>query len=69
MGPLTLAFQRPWRSHHRADRVFLWSPQGFSRNSPRLFKALKGAVDGKPFSWDKLERTAAVSTVRAESRT
>jgi cellulose synthase/poly-beta-1,6-N-acetylglucosamine synthase-like glycosyltransferase/peptidoglycan/xylan/chitin deacetylase (PgdA/CDA1 family)/spore germination protein YaaH len=34
-----------------------------------LFKTLKRAVDGKPFSWDKLERTAAVSTVRAESRT
>jgi len=33
-----------------------------------LLKTLKRAVDGKPFSWDKLERTAAVSTVRAESR-
>jgi len=26
-----------------------------------LFKTLKRAVDGRPFSWDKLERTAAVA--------
>jgi len=26
-----------------------------------LFKTLKRAIDGKPFAWDKLERTAAVS--------
>ena len=30
-----------------------------------LIKTLKRAVDGKPFSWDKLERTAAVSRGRA----
>ena len=34
-----------------------------------LFKTLKRAADGRPFSWDKLERTAAVSAARAESRT
>jgi len=28
-----------------------------------LFKTLKRAVDGKPFSWDKLERTATMSKV------
>ncbi len=26
-----------------------------------LFKTVKRAIDGKPFAWDKLERTAAVS--------
>ncbi|HKW74957.1 MAG TPA: glycosyltransferase, partial [Terriglobales bacterium] len=31
-----------------------------------LVKTLKRAVDGKPFSWDKLERTAAVSQIHAE---
>ena len=35
-----------------------------------LFKTLKRAVDGRPFSWDKLERTAAVPArqVPVESR-
>jgi peptidoglycan-N-acetylglucosamine deacetylase len=26
-----------------------------------LFKTLKRAIDGKPFNWDKLERTAKMS--------
>jgi len=26
-----------------------------------LFKTLKRAIDGKPFNWDKLERTAQMS--------
>ena len=26
-----------------------------------LFKTLKRAIDGKPFAWDKLERTATMS--------
>jgi len=30
-----------------------------------LVKTLKRAIDGKPFAWDKLERTAAVSKGRA----
>ncbi|HKT50945.1 MAG TPA: glycosyltransferase [Candidatus Angelobacter sp.] len=30
-----------------------------------LFKTLKRAIDGKPFAWDKLERTAAVTQGRA----
>lgn len=30
-----------------------------------LAKTLKRAIDGKPFAWDKLERTAAVSKSRA----
>ena len=30
-----------------------------------LFKTVKRAVDGRPFSWDKLERTAAVSPGRS----
>jgi len=34
-----------------------------------LVKTLKRAIDGKPFSWDKLERTAAVSQIQAETRT
>ena len=29
-----------------------------------LFKTLKRAIDGRPFSWDKLERTAAVARAR-----
>jgi hypothetical protein len=29
-----------------------------------LFKTLKRAIDGRPFSWEKLERTAAVTQVR-----
>jgi hypothetical protein len=31
-----------------------------------LFKTLKRAIDGKPFAWDKLERTAAVARVSPE---
>jgi len=30
-----------------------------------LFRTLKRAIDGKPFAWDKLERTAAVSQSHA----
>jgi hypothetical protein len=30
-----------------------------------LFRTLKRAIDGKPFAWDKLERTAAVSQTHA----
>jgi hypothetical protein len=26
-----------------------------------LFKTVKRAIDGKPFSWDKLDRTAKMS--------
>jgi hypothetical protein len=26
-----------------------------------LFKTLKRAIDGKPFAWDKLDRTATMS--------
>jgi cellulose synthase/poly-beta-1,6-N-acetylglucosamine synthase-like glycosyltransferase len=33
-----------------------------------LFKTLKRAIQGRPFAWDKLERTAAVNYVRAERR-
>jgi cellulose synthase/poly-beta-1,6-N-acetylglucosamine synthase-like glycosyltransferase/spore germination protein YaaH/peptidoglycan/xylan/chitin deacetylase (PgdA/CDA1 family) len=33
-----------------------------------LFKTLKRALEGRKFAWDKLERTAAVSYVPAESR-
>ena len=33
-----------------------------------LFKTLIRAVKGEPFAWDKLERTAAVNYVPAESR-
>jgi len=29
-----------------------------------LFKTLKRAIDGRPFSWEKLERTAAVTQLR-----
>ena len=29
-----------------------------------LFKTVKRAIDGKPFAWDKLERTAAISELR-----
>jgi cellulose synthase/poly-beta-1,6-N-acetylglucosamine synthase-like glycosyltransferase/peptidoglycan/xylan/chitin deacetylase (PgdA/CDA1 family)/spore germination protein YaaH len=31
-----------------------------------LFKTLKRAIDGRPFSWDKLERTAGVTPRRAD---
>lgn len=34
-----------------------------------LFKTLKRAIDGKPFAWDKLERTAAVSQSQVQSIT
>jgi cellulose synthase/poly-beta-1,6-N-acetylglucosamine synthase-like glycosyltransferase/spore germination protein YaaH/peptidoglycan/xylan/chitin deacetylase (PgdA/CDA1 family) len=30
-----------------------------------LFRTLKRAIDGKPFAWDKLERTAAMSEIHA----
>jgi peptidoglycan-N-acetylglucosamine deacetylase len=33
-----------------------------------LFKTLKRAIQGRPFAWDKLERTAAVNYVPAERR-
>ena len=33
-----------------------------------LINTLKRAIQGKPFAWDKLERTAAVSYVAAERR-
>jgi cellulose synthase/poly-beta-1,6-N-acetylglucosamine synthase-like glycosyltransferase len=33
-----------------------------------LIKTLKRAIAGRPFAWDKLERTAAVNYVRAERR-
>ena len=34
-----------------------------------LIKTLKRAVDGKPFSWDKLERSATVSRIHAGQST
>src|SRR6266851_5798342 len=33
-----------------------------------LFRTLKRAIQGRPFAWDKLDRTAAVSYVPAERR-
>jgi len=33
-----------------------------------LFRTLKRAIQGKPFAWDKLDRTAAVNYVPAEKR-
>ena len=33
-----------------------------------LFRTLKRAIQGRPFAWDKLERTAAVKYVRTERR-
>jgi len=33
-----------------------------------LLKTLKRAVEGRPFAWDKLERTAAVSYRPSEQR-
>jgi len=33
-----------------------------------LFRTLKRAIQGRPFAWDKLDRTAAVKYVRAERR-
>jgi cellulose synthase/poly-beta-1,6-N-acetylglucosamine synthase-like glycosyltransferase len=33
-----------------------------------LFKTLKRAIEGRKFAWDKLERTAAVNYVPAETR-
>jgi cellulose synthase/poly-beta-1,6-N-acetylglucosamine synthase-like glycosyltransferase len=33
-----------------------------------LFKTVKRAIDGKPFNWDKLERTAAVTYQEADEQ-
>jgi hypothetical protein len=33
-----------------------------------LFRTLKRAIQGRPFAWDKLDRTAAVNYVPAERR-
>jgi hypothetical protein len=33
-----------------------------------LFRTLKRAIQGRPFAWDKLDRTAAVKYVPAERR-
>jgi len=30
-----------------------------------LLKTVKRAIDGKPFAWDKLDRTAAISEMHA----
>ena len=33
-----------------------------------LFRTLKRAIQGRPFAWDKLDRTAAVKYVPAERK-
>jgi peptidoglycan-N-acetylglucosamine deacetylase len=33
-----------------------------------LFRTVKRAIQGRPFAWDKLERTAAVNYVRVERK-
>jgi cellulose synthase/poly-beta-1,6-N-acetylglucosamine synthase-like glycosyltransferase/peptidoglycan/xylan/chitin deacetylase (PgdA/CDA1 family) len=65
-----IAFSLERREAGRGEDVWLLAHVWLQRFAYRqlfsivLFKTLKRAIDGKPFSWEKLERTAAVTQVR-----
>ncbi|MBZ5523522.1 MAG: glycosyltransferase [Acidobacteriia bacterium] len=66
----SLAFMLERREKGRGEDLtlllHLWLQRFAYRQlfSAVLFKTVKRAVDGKPFAWDKLERTAAISELR-----
>jgi hypothetical protein len=65
-----LAFALERRGRDRGEDYWLLAQIWLQRFTYRqlfsvvLFKTLKRAIDGRPFSWDKLERTAALSPLR-----
>jgi cellulose synthase/poly-beta-1,6-N-acetylglucosamine synthase-like glycosyltransferase/peptidoglycan/xylan/chitin deacetylase (PgdA/CDA1 family) len=65
-----LAFMLERREHGRGEDLtlllHLWLQRFAYRQlfSAVLLKTVKRAIDGKPFAWDKLERTAAISELR-----
>jgi len=70
----TLAFLLERRQPEAREDAWLLSQVWLQRFAYRqlfslvLFKTLKRAIQGRPFAWDKLERTAAVKYVPAERR-
>ena len=69
----TLAFALERRDENTREDVILLAQVWLQRFAYRqlfsivLFKTLKRAIDGKHFSWDKLERTAATALPHARS--
>ena len=69
-----LAFALERRRPDEKEDVWLLSQVWLQRFAYRqlfsvvLFKTLKRALEGRKFSWDKLERTAAVNYVPSETR-
>ncbi|HYY68269.1 MAG TPA: glycosyltransferase [Terriglobales bacterium] len=65
-----IAFSLERRQAGRGEDVWLLAHVWLQRFAYRqlfsvvLFKTLKRAIDGRPFSWEKLERTAAVTQVQ-----
>jgi len=63
-----IAFSLERREPDAREDVWLLSQVWLQRFAYRqlfslvLFKTLKRAIDGRPFSWDKLERSASVAT-------
>jgi cellulose synthase/poly-beta-1,6-N-acetylglucosamine synthase-like glycosyltransferase/peptidoglycan/xylan/chitin deacetylase (PgdA/CDA1 family) len=66
-----IAFSLERREPGRGEDIWLLAHVWLQRFAYRqlfsivLFKTLKRAIDGRPFSWEKLERTAAVTQPRA----
>jgi peptidoglycan-N-acetylglucosamine deacetylase len=69
-----IAFALERRQPEAREDVWLLSQVWLQRFAYRqvfsivLFRTLKRAIQGRPFAWDKLERTAAVTYVLAERR-
>ncbi len=69
----TVAFALERRTPETKEDVWLLSQVWLQRFAYRqlfsvvLFKTLKRAIEGRRFAWDKLERTAAVNYVPAET--
>jgi peptidoglycan-N-acetylglucosamine deacetylase len=70
----TLAFALERRQPEAREDAWLLSQVWLQRFAYRqvfslvLFRTLKRAIQGRPFAWDKLDRTAAVNYVPAERR-
>jgi cellulose synthase/poly-beta-1,6-N-acetylglucosamine synthase-like glycosyltransferase/spore germination protein YaaH/peptidoglycan/xylan/chitin deacetylase (PgdA/CDA1 family) len=70
----SLAFALERRQPEAREDAWLLSQVWLQRFAYRqvfslvLFRTLKRAIQGRPFAWDKLERTAAVKYVPAERR-
>jgi cellulose synthase/poly-beta-1,6-N-acetylglucosamine synthase-like glycosyltransferase/spore germination protein YaaH/peptidoglycan/xylan/chitin deacetylase (PgdA/CDA1 family) len=70
-----IAFALERRTPETKEDILLLSQVWLQRFAYRqlfsvvLFKTLKRAIEGRPFAWDKLERTAAVTYVPPEKET